>query len=360
MFEWLTKLLDKIGSPSLDWIQVEITSHCNAACIYCPHTLMHTNWKNKHMPLDFFYKLIPYLRYVDLVYLQGWGEPLLNKDFFEMIRICKKNGKRVGFTTNGTLLTEDIMRKLVDLKLDILGISLAGTSATTHNKIRRGTDFEKIIYNLELLRKIKAKNNSPLPELHLAYLMLKSNFHELKDVVPLAKRLNGKQIVASNLTLLVKEEFFTEALFNHRENTGYYCTILEEIKKHATREDLIFAYNKPILNDLLQYCNENVCHSCCISVEGEVNPCVFTNTTLCKSDESDDDKTPVKIFKNRNFPLQEMSFGNICFESLTQIWNKKEYYRFRNFFDPETKIKADPVLSKMPNCCMTCYKRLGV
>jgi len=311
------------------------------------------------MPLDSFCKLIPYLKYVDLVYLQGWGEPLLSQDLFEMIRICKKNGKRVGFTTNGVLLTEDIMRKLVDLKLDILGISLAGTSAATHNKIRRGTDFEKIICNLELLRKIKAKYNSSLPELHLAYLMLKSNFHELKDVVSLAKRFNGRQIVASNLTLIAKKEFCTEALFNHTEGSGYYCAILEEIEKHAAREDIIFAYNKPILNDLLQHCNENVCHSCCISVEGEVNPCVFTNTTLCKSDGSDDDKTLGKIFKNQNFPLQEMSFGNMCSESLTQIWNKKEYYRFRDLFEPETKIRTDPVLSKMPNCCMTCYKRLG-
>jgi hypothetical protein len=24
--------------PNLDWIQVEVSSYCNAGCIYCPHT----------------------------------------------------------------------------------------------------------------------------------------------------------------------------------------------------------------------------------------------------------------------------------------------------------------------------------
>jgi len=359
MFELLAKLLNKIGSPTLDWIQVEITSYCNAECIYCPHTFMNNNWKNKHMSLDLFYKLIPYVNYTDLVYLQGWGEPLLNKDIFEMIRICKNKGERVGFTTNGMLLTEDTMHKLVDLELDILCISLAGTTAATHNKIRKGTDFEKIVSNLELLCEIKDKNNALLPALHLAYIMLKSNFHELRDVVPLAKRLKAKQIIANNLTLLVKKELFSEALFNNTKKTNYYI-MLEKIKKHAKNENLIFAYNKPDLKDLPQQCNENICHSCVISVEGEVSPCVFTNPTLCISDESDNNKKYVKIFKNQTVPLLKMSFGNISFESLTQIWNKKEYYNFRNFFSFETKIKTDPVLSEMPDCCMTCYKRLGL
>ena len=161
----------------MDWVQVEVTTLCNGACIYCPHTLMGKGWTNKQMPIDLFHKLVPFLRYTDLVYLQGWGEPLLNNDIFEMIRICKDRGKRTGFTTNGMLLTEDTIRKLVDLELDIIGISLAGTTAPTHNQIRKGTDFNKLVSNLELLCKIKAERKTHLPAVHLAYLMLRSNFH---------------------------------------------------------------------------------------------------------------------------------------------------------------------------------------
>lgn len=157
MFNWFERQLDKISSPTLDWVQVEVTTYCNGACIYCPRSLTGNRWTNRKMPLDLFHNLIPYLKYTNMVYLQGWGEPLLNNDIFEMIRVCKDRGKLTGFTTNGMLLTEDTIRKLVDLELDIIGISLAGTTAPTHNKIRKGTDFKTIISSLELLSRIKAK-----------------------------------------------------------------------------------------------------------------------------------------------------------------------------------------------------------
>jgi MoaA/NifB/PqqE/SkfB family radical SAM enzyme len=36
MFKWVKTQWDKINSPTLDGVQVEVTTHCNAACIYCP------------------------------------------------------------------------------------------------------------------------------------------------------------------------------------------------------------------------------------------------------------------------------------------------------------------------------------
>jgi hypothetical protein len=44
--------------PNLDWIQVEISSYCNANCIYCPHFAYRINWQNRHLPIDAFRNLI--------------------------------------------------------------------------------------------------------------------------------------------------------------------------------------------------------------------------------------------------------------------------------------------------------------
>jgi hypothetical protein len=44
---------------------------------------------------------------------------------------------------------------------------------------------------------------------------------------------------------------------------------------------------------------------------------------------------------------------------LTQIWNKKEYARFRDFFDPKTRRDSEQTLSEMSQSCVKCYKRLG-
>ncbi len=47
-------------------------------------------------------------------------------------------------------------------------------------------------------------------------------------------------------------------------------------------------------------------------------------------------------------------------ETLTHIWNKKEYSEFRELFKPKTTKSPEQILSEMPQCCVKCYKRLGV
>ncbi len=359
MFEWLKRHLDKIGSPTLDWVQVEVTTRCNASCTHCPHSLIGSQWRGMDMPLKLFCELVPFLRYTDLVYLQGWGEPLVNKDIFEMIRICKDRGKRVGFTTNGMLLTEETLQTLVDLQLDIIGISLAGTTPRTHNQIRKGTDFNKLISEIERLRKIKAQKKTEAPAVHLAYLMLKSNFCELKEILSIANRVEAKQIVASNLTLIVDPELCPEAIFHDAQHMDYYRSTLDEIRQRAAREDIIFDYHGPGLDDASLGCRENVYQACVINVEGEVVPCVFTNPVLCGDRKLSGGKPCRYFFKDQSLPLRSMSFGNIQNESLTRIWNKEQYCRFREIFDPEAGISRRQVWSRMPQCCLACYKGLG-
>ena len=252
----MTKFLDKLGSPELDWIQVEVTSRCNAACIYCPQPLLH---KKQHMPFALFKRLLPYIGYTNLVYLQGWGEPLLNPDLFAMIRACKTKGKHVGFTTNGMLLTDETIRRLIDLETDILSVSLAGTSPATHNRIRKGTDLEKIICNLERLQQIRTEKGSLRPAIHLAYILLASNFHELQDVVGLAQRLGVEQIVCSNLSLIIDKALLPEALFIREEKGQDLAGTLDAIAEEARKENILFAYNQPAPQEQPVYCSENVC-----------------------------------------------------------------------------------------------------
>jgi MoaA/NifB/PqqE/SkfB family radical SAM enzyme len=351
----MAKILDKVGSPELDWIQVEVTSRCNAACIYCPQPLLD---KKQHMPFGLFKRLLPYLGYTNLVYLQGWGEPLLNPDLFAMIRACKAKGKRVGFTTNGMLLNEETICRLVDLETDILSVSLAGTSPSTHNRIRKGADLVKIIENLERLQRIKAQKGTMRPALHFAYLMLAENFHELQEVVGLAKRLGAEQIVCSNMTLIIHETLRPEALFSRQEKQLHFVGVLDAIAEKARRENLLFAYRSPVLQKQSAHCSENICYSCVVSVTGEVSPCVFTSPTLSQTDGQNCTKPLLHIFQNHPAPCYSLSFGNIGEESLTRIWNKKEYHRFRRFHDPDirkTGIDALPV----PQSCMSCYNSMG-
>jgi MoaA/NifB/PqqE/SkfB family radical SAM enzyme len=358
MFTWISKQKERILSPILDWIQIEVTTHCNAACTYCPHTLAQERWQQSHFPLTLFHDLLPSLNHTNLVFLQGWGEPLLHPDIFEMVRLCKNLNKRVGFTTNGLLLNQENIQTIVDLQLDILGVSFAGTTPSTHNRIRQGTDFDTVVAALEHLRRIKAKKGTTKPAVHLAYIMLASNFDELSRIISLAKKVDAGQVVASNLTLILEPRLFQEALFNNPQRLSEYSMILARIKKEAAASNILFAYHDPVLNDMSCVCPENVCRACLINVRGEVGPCVFTNPILSGSSDKAAGKQMVTIFKNQPIPLETFSFGNIKHTELTRIWQSKKYWQFRTIFDPETSLSTKNILEDMPPSCKTCYKRL--
>lgn len=353
MHRWITKFLDKVGSPELDWIQVEVTSRCNAACVYCPQPLL---YKKQHMPFELFKKLLPYTGYTDLIYLQGWGEPLLNPDLFTMIHACKSKRKRVGFTTNGMLLTDENIRKIVDLETDIISVSIAGTTPDTHNRIRKRTDLIKIIENIEKLQRIKEQKGSSYPAIHFAYLMLASNFRELKDIIEPAKRLGAKQIVCSNLSLITDKALLKEAVFFRKENGQDLTETLGKIAEDAGRENILFAYNRTVTHDQTASCSENICSSCVVSVTGEVSPCVFSSPTLMEPDGENSFKALTHIYRNSPVPCHPLTFGNIGKESLTGIWNNKEYIRFRKFHDPDTAVTGINSIPVPPSCA-SCYKR---
>ena len=360
MIAWLKQKLDAIGSPSLDWIQVETTTHCNSDCIYCPHTIQHSLWEKRHMSIELFDRIVPYLKYTDLIYLQGWGEPLLNPHIFELIETGKKLGKRVGFTTNGMLLTEKSIGKLLDLGLDIISISLAGATALTHNRIRRGTDFEKIITNLKRLSRIKSEKKSTKPAVHLSYLMLKSNVHELKKIISLARKIAADQVVASHPALLLDSRISEQALFNHPDRAAAWRILLEEIKTRAASENIVFAYRDPEPDLDFKSCTENVAQACVLSVGGEICPCVYTNPSLIGKTPSNQTPALYHLFQGQAVPLKPVSFGHIKTRSLTKIWNLKEYVDFRACFNPERMEAGPEVRPDLPACCVTCYKRLGL
>jgi MoaA/NifB/PqqE/SkfB family radical SAM enzyme len=359
MLDWLKKQREQLISPILDWVQVEVTSHCNAACIYCPHTLAKGNWHSGHFPLTLFHDLLPSLGHTNLVFLQGWGEPLLHPDLFEMVRLCKNREKTVGFTTNGMLLNKENIHTIIDLQVDILGVSFAGTTPSTHNRIRKGTDFDTVVAALEYLRRTKAEKKSTKPAVHLAYIMLTSNFDELITITSLAKKVGAEQVVASNLTLIQEPALFQEALFNDPQHLYEYSRTLAGIKKEAASCNIRFAYRGIALDETSCVCPENVCRACVINVTGEAGPCVFTNPILSGSPGKEADKRTMAIFKTQSIPLETFSFGNIDNTGLSRIWQSKKYWKFRNLFDPDTALSPKEILAGMPPSCKTCYKRLG-
>ncbi|RPI58487.1 MAG: radical SAM protein [Planctomycetaceae bacterium] len=104
----------------LDCVQVAVTSRCMEHCRYCPHTVFKERWQQRDMPMATFERLWPILQRAERVHLQGWGEPLLNSNFFNIAALSRKAGCTVSTTTCGMGLREKQAAALVEAELDIV------------------------------------------------------------------------------------------------------------------------------------------------------------------------------------------------------------------------------------------------
>ena len=144
---------------------IDITYNCNAKCVYC-------QWGNNktkgriNQPDNYIFISRKYLQHLNIerVVFSG-GEPLLRKDFENIISYYKKqNIKSIIAITNGILLDEDILRKIVNYGITGIAFSIDSFDENTALKTRAYTkkqlktiksNFIKVCslkqkYNLEL------------------------------------------------------------------------------------------------------------------------------------------------------------------------------------------------------------------
>jgi len=139
---------------------IEPTNTCNLRCTFCFVTEGMTR-EGGFMDFDLFKKIIDDCPNLEHLCMHNWGEPLLHKDIFKMIDYAKNKGVNyVVMNTNGTLVTDKIIDRIVDSKLDIIRFSIDG-SAETFKRVR-GVELQNIEQNINKLKKVKEKRRPKL------------------------------------------------------------------------------------------------------------------------------------------------------------------------------------------------------
>lgn len=159
---------DRLSATFPSQIIMDITEVCNLACIHCPHPTFkksslygaryHTIELNQKMVQEvkeFGQGHTQYIRYT------GEGEPLVHPQIFEMLTHAKKDsGVAVTLTTNGMLLNEKRMERLLDTGIDVVDISIDAFSPETYAKIRVNGDLNVTRPNvLRLLAAAKSRGS---------------------------------------------------------------------------------------------------------------------------------------------------------------------------------------------------------
>lgn len=110
------------------------------------------------------------------------AEPTLYPDYPGLVKIAKSYGvPHVGMVSNGQLLTEESIRKLVVNGLDELMLSLHGVKKNTYETLMDGASFEKFHEVLETLDRVKKDLGVSDPEVRINYTVNSDNLQELRD-----------------------------------------------------------------------------------------------------------------------------------------------------------------------------------
>ena len=107
------------------WAQLNITWKCNLDCAYCSE---YDNSRD-HVPYDVLVTRIDKIQSLGTLHcdLIG-GEPLLHPDLDRLMRYVTDAGMTTGMTTNGFLLTEDRLKRLIDSGMGRIQMSVDGVN----------------------------------------------------------------------------------------------------------------------------------------------------------------------------------------------------------------------------------------
>jgi MoaA/NifB/PqqE/SkfB family radical SAM enzyme len=169
-------------------LDIESTNACNLKCPYCASSS--NSWgesKKGFIDFDLFKRIIDEAAENGCccVKFSLRGEPLLHPKLPEMIKYTMNSGIiDCYFNTNGMLLTDDMISKIIDSGLPRLSISIDGWDKASFEKNRLGADYNIVVKNIENLLEIRNMSNFSFPKVRVQTLMLpemKDHWDDYKD-----------------------------------------------------------------------------------------------------------------------------------------------------------------------------------
>lgn len=144
-----TQLKAGLDAPiCLTW---EITYACNLQCVHC---LSSSGTRDpRELSTDQAKAVLDELRDLQVFYINiGGGEPMIRKDFFEILDHAEANDIGVKFSTNGTYITAENARRLAAMNYLDIQISLDGVDAATNDAVRGKGSYVTAIAAMNHLR----------------------------------------------------------------------------------------------------------------------------------------------------------------------------------------------------------------
>jgi radical SAM protein with 4Fe4S-binding SPASM domain len=316
---FLLKVTRSTRVPFPSSIMLEVTNHCNLACITCPREYGFGDAMAKgNINVESMFKVIDEVApFIDSIGLTGLGETLLFKKMEETLRYIKGKNKGIQtfISTNAHIPnSENYIEKLAPY-LDTVQISIDGTNKV-YEQVRLKGDYD---FFLDTTKKIISVCNRNHVAIMFNFVAIKENYTQMKDVVEIAADLGVPNVNITPVNLAGITSLGSE----------YYDLFYGDDFKNELRMAYEAASRSGTVNlsiwDVKRKNEFKKCHlpwnHFYISWDGWMTPCCA-----------------------KPFP-KELNFGNVFETSLMKCLNSKEYRNFRQmWFDNVT-----------PEFCKKCH-----
>ncbi len=145
--------IDCLDSPT--WVNWDITSRCNCACVHCAASALHDpdNAGTDETSTAQAIELVDEMAAAGVltVVLSG-GEPFLRRDLYVILDRLKQRRLFVTILTNGSLdIDLERLEAILDPEADLIQVSLDGPDAASHDRQRGARVFDRTIAMLRRL-----------------------------------------------------------------------------------------------------------------------------------------------------------------------------------------------------------------
>ncbi|MFH0984777.1 MAG: radical SAM protein [Candidatus Omnitrophota bacterium] len=304
----------------LNEVIISVTNRCNLRCSMCqiPAGGRQTELSGEEMQ-----RLVAdAVHFCPRSIVFSGGEPLLREDIFDLIAFVNRHRINTCLASNGTLLTEEVARKLVAAGIGVVNISVEGDEAT-HDALRGKGNYVKAVEALKNL----SKHNI---ETTIATIVSRQNYEALPKVMELAYQFGVTTVKFQPFSdIFLKDKGLRGDFFAPRGSQPDIEKSLVEVIRLA-QEYKIMTNPQEYLHRIPAYlCGETVINaeqkgcsalwsSCPVSSEGNVYPC---------------------------WVLDDKVIGNVKKKKLSEIWGSRKHDRLRR--EIETKGCG--------GCMMSCY-----
>lgn len=161
----------------------ELTARCNFSCPMCYVHLRNARQEDE-LTAQQWLDLARQAKEQGMIFvLLTGGEPFVRKDFFEIYRGMKAMGLMISINTNASMLTEEILEKLLQDPPFRVNISLYGGCAETYRKMCGVDAFTQVTQTIRMLKTAGV-------DVRLSYSITPYNRQDMERIFAISRELD--------------------------------------------------------------------------------------------------------------------------------------------------------------------------